>query len=169
MKDTRVRESVLYAFAVEPKHDRETLERYLRQHPDLAEDLVDLSSELRQTEAYCPSAAGNQADPGWEAAWAEFVACEPPKTVPLHKESLFARFKGRAFAELAGSLGIPRSILTALRDRLVEPSSIPERFVSRFAALADSTVGAVREYFFTATCDCKYGGIQGRQETIPAR
>lgn len=40
-------EDVLYAFSVEPKHDRQTIENYLRRYPELAEELIDLSHELR--------------------------------------------------------------------------------------------------------------------------
>ena len=40
------REEVLDAFAVEISHDRETLERYLRQYPHFSNELVDLSREL---------------------------------------------------------------------------------------------------------------------------
>jgi hypothetical protein len=40
-------EEVLLAFAVEPVRDRATLERYLELYPRFAEDLVDLSHELR--------------------------------------------------------------------------------------------------------------------------
>jgi hypothetical protein len=39
-------EDILYGFAVEPTHDRQTLEKYLRDHPILAADLIDLSYEL---------------------------------------------------------------------------------------------------------------------------
>ena len=47
MIDRRLAEDVLYAFSVEPKHDRQTLENYLRRYPELAEELIDLSHELR--------------------------------------------------------------------------------------------------------------------------
>jgi hypothetical protein len=40
------REDLLEQFAMEPEHDRETLERYLRRYPHLAGDLIDLSSEI---------------------------------------------------------------------------------------------------------------------------
>ena len=40
------REDVLDAFAVEPNHERNTLERYLRDYPQYAAELVDLSREL---------------------------------------------------------------------------------------------------------------------------
>ena len=40
------REAILYAFAVEANHDRNTLERYLKEYPELTADLIDLTSEL---------------------------------------------------------------------------------------------------------------------------
>jgi transposase len=45
--DRRLAENVLYAFSVEPKHDRQTLENYLLRYPELADELIDLSHELR--------------------------------------------------------------------------------------------------------------------------
>ena len=47
MIDRKSAEDVLFAFSVEPKHDRQTLENYLRHYPELAEELIDLSHELR--------------------------------------------------------------------------------------------------------------------------
>ena len=40
------REDVLDAFAVEPSHGREILERYLREYPHFSNELVGLSREL---------------------------------------------------------------------------------------------------------------------------
>jgi len=40
------REEVLDAFAVEPQHDRTILERYLKQYPEYASELVKLSREV---------------------------------------------------------------------------------------------------------------------------
>jgi hypothetical protein len=66
------REAILYAFVVEANHDRGTLERYLKEYPYLADDLVDLTTELRFFEAFGPSPA-EVADPRGEAAWQEFI------------------------------------------------------------------------------------------------
>lgn len=71
------KEEVLYAFAVEPNHDQTTLERYLKQCPELAEELVDLLSELRLEEVYRPDLAAAIPDAGAEAAWQQFLACGP--------------------------------------------------------------------------------------------
>lgn len=46
---TRSQEDILYDFSVEPNHDQETLDRYLRLYPDYASELVDLSFALRKS------------------------------------------------------------------------------------------------------------------------
>src|SRR4051794_1722976 len=113
------REAVLYAFAVEPSHDQDTLERYLTEYPGLAEDLIDLTSELRLSEALAASPAGAAADPGAEAAWQAFVACKPQEACREKAPNPFARFKGEAFATLTDAMNVPRSFLTPFRDGLV--------------------------------------------------
>ncbi|MEM9213979.1 MAG: hypothetical protein AAGD25_06490 [Cyanobacteria bacterium P01_F01_bin.150] len=42
------KDEVLYAFAVEPIQDKETLKRYLRDYPEYGSDLIDLSYELHR-------------------------------------------------------------------------------------------------------------------------
>lgn len=66
-------EDALYQFAVEEKHDRETLETYLKLYPHLAEDLIDLCSEIRLEEAMEANPIAFD-DPGLDAAWEEFKA-----------------------------------------------------------------------------------------------
>jgi hypothetical protein len=143
-------EAILYAFAVESNHDRSTLERYLKQYPELAEELIDLSSELRLGEALGPSPASKTADTGWEAAWQDFLACKPREAFSQRTVDLFALFRGEAFVRLADALNVPRSFLTAFRDGLVTVSSIPERFVQRFAQATNASVESVRECFARA-------------------
>jgi hypothetical protein len=144
--DPKDQEAILYAFAVEPSHDQDTLNRYLAQHPDLANELIDLAFELRLAAAELPDQRPATADPGMQSAWAEFIECAPAKTKPAKAGSFLSKFRGQAFADLASRLKVPRSILTAFRDRLVEPLSVPERFLRRIAAAAESSLQEVREY-----------------------
>ena len=140
------REAILYAFAVEASHDRNTLERYLREHPELAEELIDLTSELRLAEALGPSPAG-VVDTGAEAAWQEFLACGSQEPCNAQAPNPFARFKGQAFADLADAVNVPRSFLTPFRDGLVAAASIPIAFVRRLADAMGTTTDALRAYF----------------------
>ena len=144
MSKSHDREAVLYAFAVEPIHDRGTLESYLRRYPDLADELVDLSSELRLDRATSSTPPGEVPDPGLDAAWQELLACETCTTSDAALVNPFAEFWGIAFVKLATALNVPRSFLTAFRDGLVTPSSIPESFTRRFAEATRVTVGSAR-------------------------
>lgn len=139
------REAILYAFAVEAKHDRTTFERYLRQYPELSQELTDLLSELRLDEAALH--ARDTATRDWSASWQRFRACKPnPATIAV-AVSPFERFRGAAFVSLARTLNVSRSFLTAFRDGLVVASSIPDSFVSRFANATGLTIEAVRRFF----------------------
>lgn len=144
MKNPNDREAILYAFASEASHDRSTLERYLKEYPDLAEELIDLSSELRVSEMLASQPARDEADPGLEAAWKEFLGCKPQSAPSSGAVDLFARYRGAAFVKLADALNIPRSILMALRDGLVDASSIPKGFIRRFAEATETPVDVVR-------------------------
>jgi hypothetical protein len=140
-------EAILYAFAVEPNHDRNTLERYLRDYPELADELIDLMSELRLSEAVAPLPASETVDPGWQTAWQEFLACKPREACSEKAESPFARFRGEAFVALAEALNVPRSFLTPFRDGLIAAASIPERFVRRLAQAMNVSAESLRQHF----------------------
>ena len=146
MKNSIDAETVLYAFSVEPTHSAETLYRYLDKYPELTEELVDLALELRFSAVQNALPVEEIANTESQAAWQEFIACAPA-TAPSDEVELLAHFKGPAFLELASKVGLPRSILIAFRDRLVEPSTIPELLLGRFAKATQSNIDAIREYF----------------------
>ena len=143
MSHDETRENVLYAFAIESNHNRATLDRYLKKYPQFTNELIDLSSELRlQANSPQPSETPID-DPGFDEAWATFSSIAPCATPAINP---FARFQGRDFAELCVSLLLPRSVVSALRDRLVEPASIPPRLVSAIARLTDVENNVVQQY-----------------------
>ena len=135
-------DDVLFAFSVEPHHDRTTLERYLRVYPAFAEDLIDLAHELRMVEELGPSEDVADAEEAAHAAWLEYASAVTP-TAP---QDIFARFKGQSFVALANRLNVPRSVLASLRDRLVVPGSIPRRFLVRFSDAVGASIEVVRSY-----------------------
>lgn len=149
MIDPKDRETILYAFAVEPSHDRTTLDRYLAKYPELTEELIDVAFELRlaEAESHIPTQAEATTGLGPQQAWQKLIAGGPAKATAGTKPRTFmSKFRGQAFADLATRLNVPRSILTAFRDRLVEPLSVPEQFLRRFADAAESSLEEVREY-----------------------
>jgi hypothetical protein len=137
---------ILDAFAAEPVHDRSTLERYVREYPLLSEELVDLAAELR----FCADNGGTEegvvSDPKLNTAWENFLAAGAKPVAAVAAVDIFAQFKGPAFAVLAGKLDIPRSILTAVRDRLIVPTSVPIGFIRRFSEATSTTVEEVKTY-----------------------
>jgi hypothetical protein len=129
-------EEVLLAFSVEPVHDRATLERYLKQYPQFSEDLVDMSHELRLGGRGVSDSVEDEAT--FQRALKQFVGTAP--RVSGTSVNPFDAFRGLAFAELADTLRVPRSILIAFRDRLVIESSVPSAFAARIARSARTTV-----------------------------
>lgn len=127
------RESVLDAFAVESGPGRSTLERYLRLYPEYAGELIDLSRELSR-EACDDAAPLSGADQAMiDAAWSQHAAAYPAADP-------FAALTVDDWRAVARSLDVPRQVVTALRERRVSLSSIPRRFLQRFAEAARSTV-----------------------------
>jgi hypothetical protein len=147
MTSEKSAEDVLFAFSVEPRHDRQTLERYLNSYPQFADDLLDLSHELRISASLGPADILAEDEASFQAAWQQYAAVAPQGAPSASVAKLFDRFKGKAFAALAEALLVPRSVLVALRDRLVVPSSIPRGFIRRFAQAATATVEAAQQYF----------------------
>jgi hypothetical protein len=129
-------EEVLLAFSVEPVHDRATLERYLTLYPHFAEDLVDMSHELRMGGRGISEAVEDEAT--FQRALRQLVGTA--SRAPGSVANPFDAFRGLAFATLAETLRVPRSVLIAFRDRLVIASSVPSAFAARVARAARTTV-----------------------------
>jgi hypothetical protein len=145
-------EDVLDAFAVEADPGHETLERYLRDYPEYAGALVDLSYELaRPIVDEVPQSPGEalaRADALWalyrqarqaagaQAAKGTAVQSDPLAALPVHEQR-----------RVAGALRIPRQVLTALLDRRVLVASIPAAFLARLAALLQTSVEALEVAF----------------------
>ena len=146
MTTDKTEDDVLFAFSVEPRHDKGTLERYLKTYPQFADDLVDLSHELRISVSFGLGDTPLEDEVSVQAAWQQYAAIAPAGAAPAAVETLFDHFKGKAFVALAEALSVPRSVLVALRDRLVVPSSIPETIVRRLAGAANATVETVHQY-----------------------
>jgi hypothetical protein len=129
------REDVLYAFAVEPISGRESLEHYLRDYPEYAAELIDLSYELSRDvhDDETPLSAEDEAL--IDRAWRQHV-----KASPQEKIDPFAALSVAVQRELAQQLDVPRQVITAFREHRVEPTSVPLSFLGRLAAALNSTV-----------------------------
>ena len=140
----RSEEEVLLAFSVEPTHDRKTLEQYLTDYPEHAKALIACSIELmvdatRSVETVATS------ENAVELAWHRFQsAVSQPEEAPVLNP--FATLNPTAFKSLAKQLGINNLLLIRLRDRAIDATTIPRRFVQRLATELGATTDAVTAY-----------------------
>lgn len=124
------REDVLGAFAVEADHGRTTLERYLREYPQYADDLIDLSHELAQHVDVSTAPLGADDQALIASAWEQHVASgQSPLVDPM------ARLTVPELRSIAQQLGVPRQILAAFREHRVIIASVPRAFLARLASL----------------------------------
>jgi hypothetical protein len=124
------RDEVLDAFAVEPSFGRETLERYLRNYPQFALELVDLSRELSRAVVENEGTLSAEESLAIDAAWKRLM-----ETAPTSIADPFATLTINELRDLATRLDVPRQVITAFRERKVDVSTVPKAFMAEFAAL----------------------------------
>jgi hypothetical protein len=128
-------EDILYAFAVEPNPDRDTLEQYLRDYPQYATELIDLLYELSREVCEDETPLSDEDLALIDSAWQRHA--DTVSTETLDPLSALSATKQR---ELAQHLDVPRQVITAFREHRVEPTSVPLPFLKRLAAALNSTV-----------------------------
>lgn len=140
----RSEEEVLLAFSIEPTHDRKTLEQYLTDYPEHAKALIACSIEL-MVDATRSVETVTTSENAVELAWQRFQsAVSQPEEAPVLNP--FATLNPTAFKSLARQLGINNLLLIRLRDRAIDATTIPRRFVQRLATELDATTDAVTAY-----------------------
>ncbi len=134
-------QDVLEQFSMEASTGRQTLERYIQSYPDYASDLVDLSREMARLPPSPSRELTLEEEDLIEAAWRRHQASAPRRAAnPL------AALTIPQLRSAAATLGVPRQVLTAFRERMVISASVPDRFMTRFAEAIDRHVGAVRDW-----------------------
>jgi len=129
------REDVLDAFAVEPSHGREILERYLREYPHFSNELVDLSRELSRVPDGAERPMSLQEQAMVEAAWQQHKPIETKSAKDPLADLSVAQLR-----EIAVQLDVPRQVVTAFRERRVVAASVPRQFLTRMADVLNCTV-----------------------------
>lgn len=138
-------EAVLMAFSVEPNHDRETLERYIKEFPEHAAALIDCSIDLMVQGWTGDVTAAATSDGAVEKAWQRFqLAIEEP--VAADALNPFAKLDARGFKAAARSLDVSSLFLIRLRDRAIDAATIPPRLIEKLASELAATAQAVSEY-----------------------
>lgn len=127
------RDAVLDEFLLEADYGRATLERYLRDYPQYAASLIDLSRELARAERADDAPLTPAAQSRIDAAWIVHKAAAPAAD-PLTSMS---PDKSKAIAQ---DLHIPRQVVTCFRERKVDPASVPQGFFRRFAEISEIAV-----------------------------
>lgn len=137
-------EEVLLAFSVEPTHDRETLEQYLKEYPEHAKALVTCSIEL-MVDATRSNEVAVTSEGAVDRAWQRFqtVVSQPDDVLVTNP---FATLNPTAFRSLAKKLDITNLLLIRLRDRAIIAATIPRRFVQGLATELGATAEAVMDY-----------------------
>ena len=137
-------EEVLLAFAVEHEQDNAILERYLRQYPQFADRLIDLSLDLRLHRA--TEEATPPTDEQWvEASLAAFRLILPVQT-SAEVTDPFANVSSQELVALRRELGVPSGVIQGFKSRLVDIASVPAWFVDALARSLRSTVGEFRNF-----------------------
>ncbi|OGA57257.1 MAG: hypothetical protein A2710_24360 [Burkholderiales bacterium RIFCSPHIGHO2_01_FULL_64_960] len=122
------KEGVLESFALEREINAATLKRYLSNYPDLAIELVDLSRELTAVVEFDEGPLSEDDQRRIASATTRLLVA------PGAAKDLLAELTVPQLRQIAGTLGVPRQILVALRERSTSLASIPSRFLSRLAS-----------------------------------
>jgi hypothetical protein len=129
-------EEVLSAFAVEPKHDNETLQQYLKTYPQYAVEIASLSHELSRNIEKAVLSEKDKA--AIDAAWKKHAT-----TISVRPDDVFASLPLLKLREVATTLEIPLQVIAAFKEHKVIVASIPKRFLARLSAAINKTVEEV--------------------------
>lgn len=133
------REDVLDAFAVESSHDRATLDRYLRDYPQFADDLVELLHELGRPIDISTAPLPTADQTLIAASWEQYSSSSDGNSADL-----FASLSVTELRAIAKRLDVPRQVIAAFRERRIIVASIPQRFLANLAAVLGATEATLR-------------------------
>jgi hypothetical protein len=123
-------EDVLDLFQMEKVHDGEVLARYVKAHPEFALQLIDLSRLIATPELDDDAALSAIDQSRIDAAWIVHKAAGPELPEGPNPLDALVGERGKA---LAATLGVPRQIVTCLRERKVDPSRTPRPILRTLA------------------------------------
>lgn len=159
---------VLYAFSLEDRRlDADLLDEYVRRYREYAAPLTDFAIELaidRLHDNCVPPVeaveSSRKVSPAVSRAISRFhnrlhqltqVATEPVERAVMKTVSQainpFSRLDRASFRGLAKSLGVNSVFLSKLRDRLIEPATIPMGFLHRLAEAVGVSVDSLKTHF----------------------
>ena len=138
--DSRDEEEIMLAFSVEPSHGPETLQRYLGLYPHLAGELLDLALELRLESGV--QLASSAISPEAEAAWHLFVS---RTEMPITAQQV-AEVRASLIAPAMKDIGLPLSVLAAIRSGFATVEEFPDRWMRRISDVGGYARETLRSY-----------------------
>lgn len=123
-------DQVLESFAMEPDADGQTLLRYLRDYPEYAKQLIDLSQEIFRFGILDETPLSVEDKVRIDTACSRIQSGLSNATVDP-----FVALSVSKLREIAQTLDVPRQVITAFRERTVIVASVPKYFLTRFAGL----------------------------------
>ena len=121
-------EDVLDAFIMEADTGRATLLEYLRDYPQFAADILDLSREMTLGASFSNEQISSSDESLISAAWKRHA-----ETVPSSATDPLDSLQPSQLNQLSAALDLPRQVFSALRERRVIASTISETFLRSLA------------------------------------
>lgn len=159
---------VLYAFSLEDRRlDADLVDEYVRRFKEYAAPLTDFAIELALdrlhdecSPAVAATVSSREVSPSVSRAISRFhnrlhqLSQAAPKAAERTVRATvsppinpFSNLDRSSFRGLAKALGVNSVFLNKMRDRLIEPGTIPVVFLSRVAAAVGTSVDSLRSHF----------------------
>ena len=136
--------TVLLAFAVEADNGSETLARYLESYPHFKTQLIDLAMDLELAVPDSPVTEDLE-DPGLDAVWKQFSAMASVPSTELAADQVKQIDVSLVSIEMR-SIGLPVSVLIAIKNGLLEIEGFPRRWMEKIAFTGGYTVDMLQSY-----------------------
>ena len=127
-------DAALDLFQSEGVHDGDVLRQYVEDYPQYATQLIDFSQLLAAPEHEDVSPLSATDESRIDAAWITHKAATPSE--PAGEDPL-ARLTGDIGKDLARKLGVPRQVITCLREHRVLASSLPDTILGNLSDALD--------------------------------
>ena len=127
-------DAVLDLFQSEDVHDGDVLRQYVEDYPQYAIQLIDFSQLLAAPELEDESPLSATDESRIDAAWIMHKAAAPGQSAG---EDPLARLTGDIGKDLARKLGVPRQVITCLREHRVLASSLPDSILGDLSDALD--------------------------------